>query len=446
METLCNFCQKPGSQLLACGACHTVKYCNADCQKQDWKSHKPNCTFNKVSQSSTSALEAKSTNDAKESKPEDAQISAQTNTKLSTKAEDYMQVKQIGLGNFSEIYLVRHKDNGEEFALKIIPKQKLKSLHKENDVIMEKHCLKKLEGNEYVIKLQDTFQDELNLYMVMELVPCGELWDLVKNFGLKSVSLIKYFTAHIIKAIESLHSKGVVHRDLKPENIMLTREKKIKFVDFGTARDMLQPEIKGSGNSAKGKRIYEHFVGTPQYMPPEAIRNKDSGYKTDVYALGCMLYQFFAGHPPFLGGSEYLVFTDTLNKKALYYDFIFDEESKGLIEMMIEKDLNQRAKLEDVKKHSFFAGINWDKLPSYEECRNLITKDEVYIDDVKHKLMDIPSPTPKILEETIKNYQKQITESTEFDLESKEALLKRLHLMYKQGISHHSIEHFTHGI
>jgi len=313
-------------------------------------------------------------------------------------------------------------------------------------VIMEKHCLKKLEGNEYVIKLQDTFQDELNLYMVMELVPCGELWDLVKNFGLKSVSLIKYFTAHIIKAIESLHSKGVVHRDLKPENIMLTREKKIKFVDFGTARDMLQPEIKGSGNSAKGKRIYEHFVGTPQYMPPEAIRNKDSGYKTDVYALGCMLYQFFAGHPPFLGGSEYLVFTATLNKKALYYDFIFDEESKGLIEMMIEKDLNQRAKLEDVKKHSFFAGINWDKLPSYEECRNLITKDEVYIDDVKHKLMDIPNPTPKILEETIKNYQKQITESTEFDLESKEALLKRLHLMYKQGISHHSIEHFTHGI
>jgi 3-phosphoinositide dependent protein kinase-1 len=440
MESICNYCKTSGSQLLQCGGCHAVRYCDTECQKKDWKLHKSNCAFVKAKESNITEV-MPTTPPTPEENSNESKI-----PKSASKPEDYIQVKQVGLGNFSEIFLARHKETGGEFAMKIIPKLKLKSLHKESDVIMEKHCLKKLEGFDHVIKLYDTFQDELNLYMIMEMVPGGELWDLTKNFGLKGRGLIKYFSALMIKDVELLHSKGIVHRDLKPENIMLTRDKKIKFVDFGTARDMLQPEIKGSGNSAKGKRVYEHFVGTPQYMPPEAIRNRGSGYKSDIFALGCIIYQFFTGHPPFLGGSEYLVFTKTLNEKALYYDFIFDEESKGLIEIMIDKDVEKRTTLEDVKKHSFFADIDWNNIPSYEEFRKKMTKEELYLENIKHKVMEIKDATPKILEQAIENFQKQLTETQDFDVPTKEKLLKRLHLMYKQSISHHSIEHFEHGI
>ena len=103
-----------------------------------------------------------------------------------------------------------------------------------------------------------------------------------------------------------------MHRDLKTENIMVDSDKRIKLVDFGTSRDMFNPHIKGSGNGAKGKRVYEHFVGTPNFMAPEKIHNKDSNFLSDIFALGVIAYQLVIGYPAFVGKSEYLIFTDVL--------------------------------------------------------------------------------------------------------------------------------------
>ena len=71
---------------------------------------------------------------------------------------------------------------------------------------------------------------------------------------------------------------------------MLTKDDEIKLVDFGTSRDMFHPEIKGSGNGAKGKRVYHHFIGTPNFMAPEKIHNQESDFKSDIFALGVVAY------------------------------------------------------------------------------------------------------------------------------------------------------------
>ena len=71
---------------------------------------------------------------------------------------------------------------------------------------------------------------------------------------------------------------------------MLDKDRLIKLVDFGTARDMFNPHIKGSGNGARGKRVYDHFVGTPNFMAPEKIHNKDSNFISDIFALGVIVY------------------------------------------------------------------------------------------------------------------------------------------------------------
>lgn len=84
---------------------------------------------------------------------------------------------------------------------------------------------------------------------------------------------------------------------------MLNSENEIKVIDFGTAKDLTRPDIKGSGNGAKGKKVFEHYVGTPNYMAPECIHNKASEKISDIYSLGGLLFFLKVGSPPFAGAS-----------------------------------------------------------------------------------------------------------------------------------------------
>ena len=111
----------------------------------------------------------------------------------------------------------------------------------------------------------------------MEYPQNGELWQYSKHFGVNSESIYKYYVCHLLKAVQKIHEKyDIVHRDLKPENILLDANHNIKLIDFGTARDLSKPDIKGAGNGLKGRKPFEHYVGTPHYMAPECIHNKAS--------------------------------------------------------------------------------------------------------------------------------------------------------------------------
>lgn len=188
----CKTCGKSDVELSRCGACGKVRYCSSDCQKKDWKNHKLDCTYKPP---------------VKETTKEPVQSE--------DKSEFYDHLKLIGEGNFSQIFLVKRKDKEEKYAMKVVNKQRVKMLHKENDLVMEKHCLTKLKDSEYVINFIDSFDNFLNVYLVMEYMPGGELWEIVKCFGLPTQSIIKYFFAHIVNAVSACHEKGIVHRDLK---------------------------------------------------------------------------------------------------------------------------------------------------------------------------------------------------------------------------------------
>lgn len=84
-----------------------------------------------------------------------------------------------------------------------------------------------------------------------------------------------FYFIELLRAVQSIQGFGIVHRDLKPENILLTKDKKhVKLIDFGTAWDTQNTKMKGSGNGSTGRKVFDHFVGTPQYMPVELVRNK----------------------------------------------------------------------------------------------------------------------------------------------------------------------------
>ena len=97
----------------------------------------------------------------------------------------------------------------------------------------------------------------------------------------------------------------------------MTKDHEIKLIDFGTAKDLSRPDIKGSGNGLKGRKPFEHYVGTPQYMAPECIHNKASEKISDVYSLSGLLYFLKVGSAPFCAGSEYLIFKKSLENELV---------------------------------------------------------------------------------------------------------------------------------
>eukprot|EP00743_Colponemidia_sp_Colp-15_P008793 GILK01009595.1.p1 GENE.GILK01009595.1~~GILK01009595.1.p1 ORF type:complete len:444 (+),score=66.57 GILK01009595.1:99-1334(+) len=319
-----------------------AKYCSKDCQRAAWSTHKKEC------QKSAS----KETNGPSEGV---AQDSAPKPTVPSMSIQDFTLEGMVGEGNFSSIFRAVRKQTGDVVAIKIIDKQRALRMNKTNDVMMEKHCLMRLKDHPNIIQLYDTFKDDRHCYFITEFVSGGELWAATYHKGCP-LTLIRHYFAQIVNALQYLHSKGIVHRDLKAENVMLTETHRVKLIDFGTAKDLMNPEVEGSGNWAF-KRNFKDFVGTPQFMSPEAIRNKGTDERSDLWSLGCLLFQMTAGFPPFHDGSDYLIFQRVLDRK-LVFPAGFPSVVRELVEALVQLEPAERYTLQQVQEHPFLAGID----------------------------------------------------------------------------------------
>ncbi|CAI5721110.1 unnamed protein product [Peronospora farinosa] len=277
--------------------------------------------------------------------------------------DEFVQGKPLGEGNFSRIIEVKHKATGEQFALKVIEKQRIKRLrlrHRNiyNEINMEKDVLNRLR-HPNIIRLYQTFQDKTNLYFLLELLNGGELLSHLLHEGQQlglDEDLARFYLADVVNAIEYMHANQVLHRDLKPENMVTCKASggHLKLIDFGTAKNLVDKKLDGP-----------NFVGTPEYMSPETIDNKKPTYASDIWAFGCIVYQLLTGETPFSGGSAYLTF---LRVKAGSYsvpDYL-SPEARDLISKLLQKDPTERLggtrsnAMSAVKAHPFFKGIDFD--------------------------------------------------------------------------------------
>ena len=223
----------------------------------------------------------------------------------------------LGEGNFSTVVICQHKTTHETFALKIIEKEQCAKLAKRqhpnvhNEVMMERRILtqRRMPDHINIIKAYHAMQDYNSLYFLMELhQQYGDLWSQIRYDESKGMvgmhpSLIRVYMYELLAAVEHCHRHGVVHRDIKPENVLLSeRNGHVILVDFGTAKDLIQTDLNGP-----------EFVGTPDFMSPEAVREFDKGgsgcdVTADLWALGVMVYQMYAGALPFEAASPYMTF------------------------------------------------------------------------------------------------------------------------------------------
>ncbi|DAZ95911.1 TPA: hypothetical protein N0F65_012622 [Lagenidium giganteum] len=267
----------------------------------------------------------------------------------------------MGEGNFSRIVTAVHNATQEMFALKVIEKQRVKRLRIRhpnifNEINMEKEVLNRLR-HPNIIRLYQTFQDDDNLYFLLEYLSGGELLDRLlfegRQVGLNEEAA-RFYLADMLNAVEYLHAQQLVHRDLKPENMVVSKDDgHLRLVDFGTAKNMADTTLNGP-----------NFVGTPEYMSPETIDNKSVSYASDIWALGCITFQLLTGETPFSGGSAYLTFLRVQEGTFIMPEFLSDE-AKDLVTQLLKKNPEERLGsggngMRDIKAHPFFRGIDFD--------------------------------------------------------------------------------------
>lgn len=295
---------------------------------------------------------------------------ASTQPDYKPKASEFTLGTCLGEGNFCRVHLGTHKPTGEEFAIKVMEKSKVEKLKKRehknimNEIFMERDVMKKMD-HPNVGRLFYTYQDQYNLYFATELLPCGELWHKLMDEEFEgcqvgvALSQARFYTAEVVNALEYLRHSGIAHRDLKPENLMVTASGHLKLIDFGTAKNLVEPKLNGP-----------EFVGTAEYMAPEVFHNRGKPVDTraDLWSLGCLVYQLLSGETPFKTGSPYLTFKKARTTVPLQHcPPWWPMEVRDLIERLLVKDQTKRIGAEsfdELKAHPFFEGMDFESLPT----------------------------------------------------------------------------------
>ncbi|XP_076880842.1 microtubule-associated serine/threonine-protein kinase 3 isoform X8 [Brachyhypopomus gauderio] len=283
---------------------------------------------------------------------------------------DFETIKLISNGAYGAVYLVRHKETRQRFAMKKINRQNLILRNQIQQVFVERDILTFAE-NPFVVSMFCSFETRRHLCMVMEYVEGGDCANLLKNMGPLPVDMTRMYFAETVLALEYLHSYGIVHRDLKPDNLLITAMGHIKLTDFGLSKIGLMNMTTNlyEGHIEKDTRefIDKQVCGTPEYIAPEVILRQGYGKPVDWWAMGVILYEFLVGCVPFFGDTPEELFGQVVSD-----DIIWPEDDDALpvdAQDMITRLLRQ-SPLErlgtggaaEVKQHTFFTGLDWNGL------------------------------------------------------------------------------------
>eukprot|EP00123_Amoebidium_parasiticum_P007732 comp18327_c0_seq1/m.19403 comp18327_c0_seq1/g.19403 ORF comp18327_c0_seq1/g.19403 comp18327_c0_seq1/m.19403 type:complete len:461 (-) comp18327_c0_seq1:117-1499(-) len=271
-------------------------------------------------------------------------------------------IKQVGSGAFGKVQLCKHIRTGETVVLKIIRKSFVVQAKEVDHVKEEVDTMTQLAAHDcpFVVKTLGTFQDDKNIYYVMEYISGGELFSHLRSAkkGRFSERRARFYVAELMCALGYMHEKEhIVYRDLKPENMILDEKGHLKLIDFGFAKHISEDD-----------KTYT-LCGTPDYVAPEVVKGEGYNKEADLWSLGVFIYELIVGRGPFItvdrqGRVDY---KDILSGSFGFpRSFELSKEVKDLIVSLLQVDRSRRlgAKggMAEIKAHPWFKGIDWDAM------------------------------------------------------------------------------------
>ncbi|KAI0641308.1 Pkinase-domain-containing protein [Trametes meyenii] len=258
---------------------------------------------------------------------------------------ELIRVGMLGEGGFARVYEVQDHRTRNRSACKVVTKSSLKTKKAKTKLYAEIKIHKSLE-HPNIVRFQDCFEDEDNVYMTLELCHNGSLMDMLRRRKRFTEPEARYFMVQLIGACHYMHTHQVIHRDLKLGNIFLDRNMNVKVGDFGLAALIESP----------GERK-KTICGTPNYIAPEVLFDTANGhsFEVDTWSIGVILYTLVVGRPPF----------QTKDVKAIYkrirdneYEFPADRAVsrpvQELIQEILTPDPQLRPTLHDIVDHAWF--------------------------------------------------------------------------------------------
>lgn len=314
--------------------------------------------------------------------------------------------------------------------VKVCEKRQILREHKQEYIRREREVMHMLTNVPGFVNLSCTFQDTRSLYFVMTYAKNGDLLPYINKVGSFDIDSTRHYAAELVLACEQMHRRNIVHRDLKPENILLDEDMHTLVADFGSVKIMTAEEraqanafllsggidlarktrchtggssmcsdddefadddeddyestgssgscgdgeVGGDTDSPRARRQQSRyhrkrrssFVGTAQYVSPEVLQNAPITPASDLWALGCIIYQMMSGLPPFRGAIDYVIFKEII---ACNLDFPqgFDKDAEDLVKKLLKlnpaerlgaQDVNGR--YESIRTHPFFKDIDFD--------------------------------------------------------------------------------------
>ncbi|KAI9106815.1 hypothetical protein K1719_022343 [Acacia pycnantha] len=281
--------------------------------------------------------------------------------------------RTIGEGTYAKVKFAQNTETGESVAMKVLDRSTIIK-HKMVDQIKREISIMKLVRHPYVVRLYEVLASRTKIYIILEFVTGGELFDKIVHHGRIGEAESRKYFQQLIDGVDFCHSMGVYHRDLKPENLLLDSQGNIKISDFGLSA---LPE--------QGVSILRTTCGTPNYVAPEVLSHKGyNGAMADVWSCGVILYVLLAGYLPF----------DELDLPTLYSKIDgaefsspawFPVGAKSLIRRILDPNPDTRITIEQIRNDEWFK-------KGYVPV-SLLEYEEVNLDDVHAAFDDAEDQT-----------------------------------------------------